>query len=61
MSEVGVFTISAAAIRLDLRREYVSLLLARKELTPATINERPAVLDDLRFRRLARKARKVAA
>lgn len=61
MEGVGVLTIREAATRLRARREKVSLLLALNELTPATINDRPAVLDDVTFRRLQRKAKRVAA
>ena len=61
METVAVLTVRAAADKLDRRREAVHLMLARGELSPATINGRPAVLDDITFRRMARKARKAAA
>ncbi len=64
METVSVLTIREAASRLVRRREAVQLLVARGELTSATINDRPAVLDDLTFRRMkaAREAvaRKIA-
>jgi hypothetical protein len=58
---VKVLTVREAAARLGARPEAVALKLARAELTPATINDRPAVLDDITFRRLLRKSAKVAA
>lgn len=61
MEGVNVLTIRAAAAELKERRESVALRLARKELTAATINGRPAVLDDVTFRRMQRKVRRAAA
>ncbi len=62
MAGVAVLTITAAASRLGVRRESVALMLARQELTPATINGRDAVEHDMAFRRLVKAAkRKVAA
>lgn len=58
MEGVAVLTITAAAAKLEQRREIVSLMLARKELAGATINGRPAVLDDAAFRQAARKAKR---
>jgi hypothetical protein len=58
MEGLAVLTVNEAAGRLKQRREAVALLLARKELTPATINGRLAVLDDITFRAMQRKAKK---
>ena len=58
---VKVLTIREAAKRLDERPEAVALKVARGELTAAEINDRPAVLFDLTFRRAERASRKVAA
>jgi hypothetical protein len=58
MEGLAVLTVNEAAGRLKQRRETVALLLARKELTPATINGRLAVLDDITFRAMQRKAKK---
>ncbi len=64
MEPVSVLTIAEAANRLDRRRETVHSMVARGDLTPAKINDRVAVLDDLTFRRMkaAREAvaRKIA-
>lgn len=57
---VKVLTIREAAARLDERPESVALKVARGELTAAAINDRPAVLDDLTFRRMFKKAQRKA-
>jgi hypothetical protein len=56
MPDVAVLTVTEAASRLDERRETIPVLVARGELTPATINGRPAVVDDAKFRRAQRRA-----
>jgi hypothetical protein len=61
MEPVSVVTIREAATKLDRRREAVVLMVAREELTEAKINGRTAVLDDGAYRRMLRKATKVAA
>jgi hypothetical protein len=57
---VRVLTLREAARRLDRPRPHISIMLASGKLTPASINDRPAVADDLTFRRLARQAQKQA-
>jgi hypothetical protein len=61
MALAKVLTIRTAARRLGTRSETVHLMLVRGDLTSAQINDKPAVLDDLAFRRAARKAAKEAA
>jgi hypothetical protein len=58
---VRVLTLREAARRLDRPRPHISILLASGKLTPATINDRPAVADDAAFRRQGRKPKAVAA
>jgi hypothetical protein len=61
MATVNVLTLKTAADRLATYRERVKVMLAAGKLTPATINGKEAVVDDLAFRRAVRKVQKVAA
>lgn len=61
MKGIAVLTIRHTASKLNVSRTIVPVMLAAGELTPATVNGRPAVLDDLALRRAIRRAQKVAA
>lgn len=56
MAPVKILTLKRAADELGTYRQRVLERIAAGELTPATVDERPAVVDDPKFRRAVRKA-----
>ena len=61
MGIASVLTVRKAADRLGVHKDGIAKRLLRKELTPAKINGRPAVLEDSRFRRVERERGKERA